>query len=340
VHAFLAANRYIDSLNSFEGTKMQQVPTIDLVSAEKDLAILKPLDQACRDHGFFLLKNHGMDVEIEDMWRHSEKFFSSDALEKRRILRTRDKPLGYYDRELTKRKRDLKEVFDYMLPRDDRDDLNQWPQSDPEFKEVMIDFFHAATFVAERTLKLIYRALSKCEVELSALPRGDGQTSNVRLNCYPLGDPLAENERSGIADLGDMALHHHTDPGVLTLLLQDMTGGLQALSGSDGWIDVPPEEGTIVINLGDAIQVWSNDNYKSAVHRVVPMKASTRYSTPYFYSPTRDAILEPLQALNVGDPLYRSFSWREYIQGRIDDNYADPGEDDIQISRFKLASGE
>jgi isopenicillin N synthase-like dioxygenase len=317
---------------------MQHVPTIDLVSAENDLAILKPLDQACRDHGFFLLKNHGMDIEIENMWRLSEKFFRKSSKEKRQILRSQDNSLGYYDRELTKRKRDLKEVFDYMLPRDGREDLNQWPQSEPEFKEVMVDFFHAATNVAERTLKIVYRALAKSEIEPSGLPKGDGRTSNVRLNCYPLGDPLDESERSGVANLGDMALHHHTDPGVLTLLLQDMTGGLQALSGSDGWIDVPPEAGTIVINLGDAMQVWSNDIYKSAVHRVVPMRGSTRYSTPYFYSPTGDAILEPLQALNVGEPLYRSFSWREYIQGRIDDNYSDPGEEDIQISRFKIAS--
>ena len=63
-----------------------------------------------------------------------------------------------------------------------------------------------------------------------------------------------------------------------------------------------------------------------------------RYSTPYFFSPARDAILEPLQALGVGEPLYRTFTWREYIQGRIDDNYTDLGEDDIQISQFKIGS--
>ena len=318
---------------------MLNVPTIDMASAENDPNLLKPLDQACRDHGFFLLKNHGMDQEIADMWQASEKFFSADREEKCKILRTEKRHLGYYDRELTKRKRDLKEVFDYMLPRDDSgNDMNQWPDGVDGFKPVMLDFFHAATSIAERTLSLVYKALAGDDVDLSQLPKGDGRTSNVRLNYYPLGDPLSETEKSNVADLGDMALHHHTDPGVLTLLLQDMTGGLQTLSGDDGWIDVPPEEGTIVVNLGDAMQVWSNDVYKSAVHRVLPITDSTRYSTPYFFSPARNAILEPLQALGVGEPLYRTFTWREYIQGRIDDNYTDLGEDDIQISQFRIGS--
>ena len=50
-----------------------------------------------------------------------------------------------------------------------------------------------------------------------------------------------------------------------------MVGGLQALSKSIGWIDVPPKEGAIVVNLGDSLQVWTNDNYRAAVLRVLLM---------------------------------------------------------------------
>ena len=141
-----------------------------------------------------------------------------------------------------------------------------------------------------------------------------------------------------MSELGDMALHHHTDSGILTLLCQDMTGGLQTHSQQHGWIDVPPTEGTIVVNIGDAIQVWSNDNYRAALHRVVPVSAEGdgRYSTAYFYSPKRDAILEPLPPLYDGEPRFKSFTWREYIKGRLDDNYDDRGVDDIQIDRFRL----
>lgn len=316
------------------------VPTIDLVKAEADENELKKIDLACRNHGFFLLKNHGMDDEIKKMWQFSRDFFSLDPKVKNKVLRNETMPLGFYNRELTKRKRDLKEVFDYMSPREEGGDLNQWPIGVDGFKETMVEFISATSLVAHRTLDLVYKAITQKQTKSELLSVGDSRTSTVRLNYYPLVDPLTEEERDEVADLGDMALHHHTDPGVLTLLLQDMVGGLQALSRDDGWVDVTPEAGTIVVNLGDAMQVWTNDQYRSAVHRVLPTKGQARYSTPYFFNPARDAILEPIETLLASGekPLYRSFTWREYIQGRIDDNYADLGEDDIQIAQYKLKS--
>jgi isopenicillin N synthase-like dioxygenase len=317
------------------------VPTIDLEAAEKDVTVLEPLDAACRDHGFFLLRNHGMDAAIEEMWCAASGFFGQPSEIKREVLRTESIPLGYYDRELTKRKRDLKEVFDYMQPRADGSDRNQWPLDNPEFYDAMNRFFTEASSVAERTLKLVYRALAGDEISSLSMPEGAPRTSTVRLNYYPVSDPLSDDEQSEVAGLGDMALHHHTDPGVLTLLLQDMTGGLQTLSKKDGWIDVTPEEGTIVVNLGDSLQVWSNDNYRAAVHRVVPMASlpngsGGRFSTPYFYNPKGDAVLEPLSELSGDAPAYRSFTWREYIKGRVDDNYTDLGEEDIQIAQYRV----
>lgn len=318
-----------------------QVPLIDLEAAEQDLAVLAPLDAACRDHGFFLLKNHGMQVAVERMWRASETFFSQPASVKRQVMRSDSIPLGYYDRELTKRKRDLKEVYDYMKPRADGSDVNQWPAGEREFYQALTGFFDAADRVAARTLNLVYRALAVDDVSQIEMPPGDARTSTVRLNYYPVADPLEAAASAEVAGLGDMALHHHTDPGILTLLLQDMTGGLQTLSKSHGWIDVVPETDTIVVNLGDSLQVWSNDNYRAAVHRVLPMTSIAggqggRYSTPFFYNPTSTAVLEPLAALSDAAPAFRSFTWREYIKGRVEDNYTDLGEADIQIDQFRL----
>jgi isopenicillin N synthase-like dioxygenase len=311
------------------------VPTIDLKTARDDADALKLLDAACRDHGFFIMINHGIDEVIDAMWRVSREFFNRSAKFKRSVLRSADQPLGYYDRELTKRLRDQKEVFDYMEPRDGGD-RNQWPAGEIEFRSTLENFFREASEVAATTLDLVYWALGR---EIENLPKGDPRTSNVRLNYYPVNDPLEPGLQHKVAALGDMALHHHTDPGILTLLIQDMTGGLQTLSQDEGWIDVPPVPGSIVVNLGDALQVWSNDTYKAAVHRVLPMSsmgAVERFSTPYFFSPHKDAILEPIPTLSEEAPRYRSFTWQEYIKGRVDDNYADLGEDDIQISQFRL----
>ena len=130
-----------------------KVPTVDLKKAKDDPSQLKSLDKACRDHGFFLLKNHGMQEEIDDMWRMSEWFFNQPREDKLKIIRTESIPIGYYDRELTKQKRDLKEVFDFMETRRE-DDINQWPK-EKEFKEVMETFFIKSSNVAEKTLHIV-----------------------------------------------------------------------------------------------------------------------------------------------------------------------------------------
>ena len=77
------------------------VPIIDLQKASTDASQLKLLDLACKDHGFFLLKNHGIQKEINDMWEMSKWFFNQARKEKLKIIRTETIPLGYYDRELT-----------------------------------------------------------------------------------------------------------------------------------------------------------------------------------------------------------------------------------------------
>ena len=148
---------------------------------------------------------------------------------------------------------------------------------------------------------------------------------------------MPEIERKGLTPLGDMALHHHTDPGAITLLLQDDHGGLQALSTADGWIDVGPEEGAIVVNIGDVMQVWTNDQCKSGVHRVVPVgPGNGRYSVPFFYQPRFDALIEPWEGAR-GDAKFKAFKWQEFIKGRVADNFADYGAEDIQIDKYRLA---
>ena len=314
-------------------SKKNKVPVIDLKEASTTDSQLDLLNSACRDHGFFLLENHGMQESIDRMWTASEWFFSLPRNEKLSILRTERKPLGYYDRELTKRKRDLKEVFDFMDPESNKDDYNQWPQDD-SFKQAMDFFFKNASLVAKRTLDLVFKSLMHSKLDL---PSGNSDMSTVRLNYYPVSDPLKDDGIRGVSELGEMALNHHTDPGILTLLLQDMTGGLQTFSHQDGWIDIVPKKDTIVVNLGDAMQVWTNDQYLAAMHRVSKRTNESRYSTPYFYNPSRDEVLKPIKGISEEADHYMSFIWKDYIQGRVDDNYSDLGEDDIQIAKFRVS---
>ena len=311
------------------------VPTIDL--SNPSTASLAALDAACRDHGFFLIEGHGLDAVIERTWDATERFFASKPQQKHQLMRKEGQPTGYYDRELTKRVRDRKEVFDLLSPALPPEfSTNVWPDWMPDVQETITEYFDVMGAAAEKTLQLVLTALN-LPPDIAAQHHGSSLGSLMRLNHYTLDDPTPASDRESLAPLGDLALGPHTDPGVITLLLQDQTGGLQTESAEHGWIDVPPRPGTIVVNLGDSLQVWSNDQYKAAVHRVTPMRETDRYSIPFFLNPTFDAVIEPIPELCDGNPQYHPFTWREFGIGRANDNYADLGAEDIQISKYRVA---
>lgn len=315
---------------------MVLVPTIDATSPSR--TDLHALDTACRDHGFFLLTNHGLNNVLSNAWRETERFFDAPRSVRTAIMRDRDNPLGYFDRELTKRKRDHKEVFDFVDPTFAPVEAhNRWPNDLPGFRETMTELYDALSTLTDRTLEIVLDALGltgESRNVITCSRRG----SMLRLNHYPVGDPVPEQERDGLADLGPTALGYHTDPGIITLLIQDNIGGLQTESYTHGWIDVPPQSGTIVVNLGDCMQAYTNDRYRAAVHRVVPMTKRRRFSIPYFSNPPREATVAPIAALCEGGSRYRAFAWREFMDARAYDNFADLGTDDAQVTDYRIVN--
>ncbi|KAK8504597.1 hypothetical protein V6N12_017139 [Hibiscus sabdariffa] len=109
----------------------------------------------------------------------------------------------------------------------------------------------------------------------------------------------------------------HTDPGVLTLLLQDHIGGLQ-IKHKGGWVDVKPVHGALVINIADILQILSNDEYVSVEHRVLanPSK-EPRVSIAVFFSPSaRETLYGPFSELTSPEkPLrYCQFVYHDYMR--------------------------
>jgi isopenicillin N synthase-like dioxygenase len=325
---------------------MQDIPVVSLArhrDGEMSPTDYKTLAVACEDHGFFILVDHGGDAVIKQVFAESADFFASPKAEKLKIFRDEANPLGYFDRELTKQKRDLKEVFDFKAGgyiSKDPAKQTRWPSGRGDLRNTLTDFFQTFTALSDATMRMVFIALGMPQATIEQIMTdgfGELHSSTARLNYYPPDDPVPGDERGSLNQLGDMALHHHTDPGAITLLLQDDHGGLQANSKMHGWIDVPPLAGSIVVNIGDVLQVWTNDRCTAGMHRVLPVKSKQgRYSTPFFYSPKYDAQITPW--VDSGDQArYRSFSWREFIRGRVTDNFADYGSEDIQIERYRVA---
>ena len=320
-----------------------QVPVIDIAAIVADPLSRDAADAveriavACRQWGFFQVIHHGVDAAlIEATWRETDSFFHQPQAVKDSILRTKENPWGYYNNELTKNQRDRKEVFDYT--REGVDPIygseNRWPALAPSFRDVLCRYRDAVTGLGISLLEAFCVGLDLPPDFMHASFVGN-HTGFIRLNYYPVADPLEGSavEHQPVADLG---VHHHTDAGALTVLLQDDVGGLQVFR--DGfWHDIPPVPGAFVINTGDMMQVWSNDIYQAAIHRVLAMKSRDRYSIPFFFNPSADTDVSPLPSVVTGDrpARYRTVNWAEFRGRRTDGDYADYGPE-VQISQYRI----
>lgn len=321
---------------------MGQVPVIDisaLCAAPGSLAAQATVEEiaaACRNWGFFQVVNHGIPTaQIESVWAQTHDLFALPQQNKRQLHRSKDNPWGFNDRELTKNQRDKKEIFDFT--RDNFDPIyqsnNRWPQELPRFKSVMSAYLEACTSVSLRLLEAFCLGLGMPATFLH--PQFvDKHTGFVRLNYYPVADPVAGTDAAQALP-ADLGIHHHTDAGGLTVLLQDAVSGLQVYR--DGlWYNIPTIEGALVINIGDMMQVWSNDLYRAPVHRVLAMATRDRFSIPFFFNPAADCSVAPLPSLTTpgNDSRYRAIKWGEYRGKRSDGDFADYGTE-VQISQYR-----
>jgi isopenicillin N synthase-like dioxygenase len=310
------------------------VPVIDIGRLD-DPRVLREVDAACRDWGFFQVTGHGIaDPVFAELLDAARAFFGQSVETKRLISRTAENPWGYYDQELTKNTRDWKQIYDYGPP-DGRAMAPQWPRGVPHFERAVRDYYAACEQVAGRLLGAIALNLGAAPAEL-ARGFGDAHTSFVRLNYYPACPaPAAPAGLSTPAD-GFLGVNHHTDAGTLTVLLQDDQPGLEVFR-EGRWHSVEPRRGALVINIGDIVQVWSNDRYPAPVHRVITNAAKNRYSAPYFYNPSYETNYAPLPSTvdEAHPPRYRTINWGEFRALRTAGDYADYGEE-VQIAHYAL----
>ena len=319
------------------------MPVIDISGVTQDAsaaaarAAIEEIAAACREWGFFQVINHGIPSELVAATEHqAERFFAAPLELKEAVLRTRENPWGYYHNELTKNQRDKKEVFDYTT--DGLDPIyqaeNRWPNLDDEFRDTMRKYLVACENLSLNLLQAFCVGLD-LPADFMRKDFADNHTGFIRLNHYPVTDPLSQTSvpHQPEADLG---VHHHTDAGALTVLLQDSVGGLQVFR--DGyWHDIRPVDGAMVINTGDMMQVWSNDIYQAAIHRGLAMENTDRYSIPFFFNPQAGTRVSPLPTVVSEDhpARYREINWSDFRGQRTDGDYADYGPE-VQIAQYRI----
>jgi isopenicillin N synthase-like dioxygenase len=296
------------------------VPVIDLAPFEPDrdrarslerAAVVHAIDTACTEIGFFTIASHGVPAALVDrMLETSRAFFDLPAEEKQRVARPRpEQSRGYIalgaenlsysrgDASTT----DLKEFF-AIGPVDVPDEEyyrrpeaypsfapNLWPARPAELRAVWTEYYRTMEGLATRIMRLFARALGLREDFFR--DKTDRHISGIRANHYP---PQVEPPAPGQIRAGA-----HTDYGAVTILLPENVPGLQVLTRHGAWVDVVAPPGTLVCNIGDLMQHWTNDRWTSTMHRVVnpPRDAAAgnrRLSIPFFHQPNYDALIECL----------------------------------------------
>ncbi|KAJ5736318.1 uncharacterized protein N7483_001443 [Penicillium malachiteum] len=306
----------------------EEIPIIDLSTIDGDLkakeTIATEVKAAAENTGFFYIKNHGISEElIERALTNARTFFEQTDEQKDLVFHAKFKnSVGYHgvgssqiNIKETKgllplqhvTSMDRKETFTLRYnPINDPsitdptallqnekysyggdDSLWKGVSHLPSFKDTTIEFWQRRLTLARKMIRIFALALNMPENYFDEVTTHPG--ADALYVHYP-GSPEAISQDVDAGRDIDVGIGSHTDIQCITLLWQDMSGGLQVLSASDEWLHAKPIPGTLVVNIGDFLQRLSNNKFKSTVHRVYNRQTTSRYSMPFFLGFNPDSI--------------------------------------------------
>jgi len=277
------------------------VPVIDLTA--NDARVVQQVGAACERIGFFTITNHGVPAEVIDgAWRAARAFFDRPEAEKMALaLGDREGLMANLPQYYPFQEEALAAGLGVKTPGDLKESIGfgpndggrPWPAEPAELRPAMERYFTAMLALGDRLRRVLLEALGRPGDMLDDLFPPSGGASYLRAINYPeQDDVLPLQMRAGA----------HTDYGCLTILRsEDSAGGLQVKDRDGQWIDLQGLDDSFVINIADAMSVWSNDRFVSTLHRVVTppdalVAGSRRQSIAFFYNPAADALIEPIVA--------------------------------------------
>jgi len=311
------------------------IPVIDLGEAQAASRIAR----ACIDTGFLVVTNHGVDHEvIEAAWAAATRFFDLAPADKMAVaMPYPGYPYGYAPLRGERLAAslgadtppDLKETFSmgpiempaHVSLGETADpaeafvyEPTPWPPALREFQPAMESYYTAMAGFVARIMTVFAEALQLPSDFFDA--RIDRHTSALRVLNYPT---VTEPPQPGQLRAGA-----HTDYGTVTVLrADDAPGGLEVLV-ADRWTAVPVVIDSLIINLGDAMARWTNDRWRSTLHRVVTPPAnlaatSRRQSIAFFHNANWDAVIECIPScLAAGEsPRYAPVTAGEHLMSKF-----------------------
>ncbi|GMH29993.1 hypothetical protein Nepgr_031836 [Nepenthes gracilis] len=281
-----------------------QIPVIDLASGRCE-EIVNQIFYASSEWGFFQIVNHGVPVELLDRMMEGSRLFHEGDEETKKAFyslnkRKQVKFSSNYDlyKSQTANWRDtltIDNLFDGHL------DPNDFPVI---CRDVILEYTRNMIKLGDKLLELLSQALelNPCHLRLTT-----ECTRGWLMAChyYPA---CPEPELT-------LGASNHSDPSFFTLLLQDQIGGLQVLHQNQ-WVNVQPIPGALVVNIGDILQMISNDKFRSVEHRVLANHLGPRISIAFFFEGLISSakIYGSIKELTSEEnpPSYKEFTFKEF----------------------------
>ncbi len=319
------------------------VPVIDIApyvagapGAERT-AVAAAVDTACRRVGFMQIVGHGIPpAAVTGLAAAMDDFFAQPLAAKNACRTPPSINRGYtpprteslilsLGLQPADRMKDYFEAFNVGAAQTDYPDAPGLPQPDyaenvwpevPAFRSRVEAYFAEARRVA-RTMTLVFADALGLEPDFFAR-RTIHSLDVLRMNNYalPPGTDVALD--------GDLVgMGEHTDYGIVTILWADAVPGLQVLGGDGRWHDVQPIPGALLVNLGDVTARWTNEQWQSTLHRVMPPvidgTIERRRSAAFFHDGDVDAVIRTLpQCVDEQHPdLFEPITIGEHIAGKL-----------------------
>jgi|FLOH01.1.fsa_nt_gi isopenicillin N synthase-like dioxygenase len=282
-----------------------QLDLIDLTAPIDKQA--RSMARACKEVGFFCIPLESIERSIADAaWNDAAKFFALAEDEKRRIEFPEPgypygfSPFGFESLAKSTGAEspppDLKESLSVgpdcganPTPASTDDawirSTSLWPEHPPRLRESWTAYYRALAAVSEHLMSVMAIALDLPADFFD--PLIDRPITSMRALNYPAIE-------TGAVELDALRAGAHSDYGTLTILRTDDVAGLQIESADGSWIDIAPDPNSFVVNLGDSIAQWTNDRWRSTVHRVTAADPSARQSMAFFHMANWDATIECL----------------------------------------------
>jgi isopenicillin N synthase-like dioxygenase len=292
--------------------------------------VVEEVKLASEHLGFFFIKNHGVSQNLIDrMFEQTERFHAL-PIEKKMEVKALTTSIGYLplggqtqksyaDLYGESKHPDRSASFyirrEYGLDHPDRINRkpwaldNHWPKYLDGFKETAQEYFSELTRVARRILVLHSAALGLAPdflIEHDAFRDGN---HTLRLLNYPAADPALE---------GQFGIGPHSDYGYGSILAQSKLPGLEVITRAGEWVQAPVIDGCLLFNNGDMCQRWTNDQFRSAPHRVINRTGKERHSIPFFVNPREDVSFDCFPGLGglSNKPKYKAQSFGEALAER------------------------